>query len=95
MCFLRLRRGGQVLGDVCRNWRRREGRGRRVGVVGRVGIGIENVGVVVGGMFGLLDLKSIAELHLQESIVGLVDVIVGQRGFDKKSSRMIVTRQED
>ena len=92
MCFLRLRRGGQVVGDVGRNW---EGGGRRVGVVGRVGIGIENVGVVVGGMFGLLDLKIIAELHLQESIVGLVDVIVGQREFAKKSSRMIVTRRED
>ena len=46
-------------------------------------------------MFGLLDLKSIAELYLQGSIVGAVDVIVGQRGFDKKSSRRPVTTRGD
>jgi hypothetical protein len=61
-------------------------------VVGLTGIGVRVVVVVVGDMFGLLDLKGIAVLHLQESIVGAVDVIVGQRGFDKKSSRWIERR---
>jgi hypothetical protein len=63
-----------------------------VRVVGRTGIGVPGVVVVVGDMFGLLDLKSIAVLHLQGSIVGAVDVVVGQRGFDKKSSRRIERR---
>jgi len=65
-----------------------------VGVVEGAGIGSGRVGIVVvvgRGMFGLLDQGSTVGLQLQGSIVGGMDMVVGQRRPDTKSSRRIVT----
>jgi hypothetical protein len=43
-------------------------------------------------MFGLFDLGSIVGLYWQGRIVEGMDVIVGRRGIDRKTSRKVGTR---